>query len=74
VLVSVSPDNYPLGLKDIIPDGDLPVVWTNTNFRMIYMNMGHGGHIFDDATQNKLIISGLRWVVETDKKGNVFLK
>ncbi len=74
VLVSVSPDNYPLGLKDIIPGGDLPVVWTNTNFRMIYMNMGHGGHIFDDATQNRLIIAGLRWVVETDKKGNVFLK
>jgi type 1 glutamine amidotransferase len=74
VLVSVSPENYPLGLKDIIPDGDLPVVWTNTNFRMIYMNMGHGIHIFDDATQNKLIIAGLRWVVETDKKGNVFLK
>ena len=74
VLVSVSPENYPLGLKDIIPDGDLPVVWTNTSFRMIYMNMGHGGHIFDDATQNKLIIAGLRWVVETDKQGNVFLK
>jgi type 1 glutamine amidotransferase len=74
VLVSVSPENYPLGLKDISPDGDLPVVWTNTNFRMIYMNMGHGIHIFDDATQNKLIIAGLRWVVETDKKGNVFLK
>ena len=74
VLVSVSPENYPLGLKDIIPDGDLPVVWTNTNFRMIYMNMGHGEHIFDDATQNKLIIAGLRWVVETDMKGNVFLK
>lgn len=74
VLVSVSPENYPLGLKDIIPDGDLPVVWTNTRFRMIYMNMGHGGHIFDDATQKKLFIAGLRWVVATDKKGNVFLK
>jgi type 1 glutamine amidotransferase len=74
VIVSLSPENYPLGLKDIIPDGDLPVVWTNTKYRMIYMNIGHGAGIFSDATQNKLIISGFRWVVATDKKGNVFEK
>jgi type 1 glutamine amidotransferase len=72
VLVTLSSDNYPLGLKDIIPDGDLPVVWTNTDYRMIYLNMGHGAGIFSDATQNKLIISALRWIVATDKKGNVF--
>ena len=74
VLVSLSQDNYPLGLKDIIPDGDCPVVWTNTRYRMIYMNMGHGSGIFSDPTQNQLIISGLRWVVASDKKGNVFEK
>jgi uncharacterized protein len=74
VLVTLSPDNYPLGLKDIIPDGDLPVVWTNTDYRMIYLNMGHGAGIFSDPVQNDLIISALRWVVETDKKGNVFEK
>jgi len=74
VLVSLSPENYPLGLKDIVPDGDLPVVWTNTDYRMIYLNMGHGGGIFGDATQNKLIISALRWVVSMDRKGNVFDK
>lgn len=72
VLASLSSDNYPFGLKDIIPDGDTPVVWTNTTYRMIYLNMGHGGNIFSDATQNKLIISALRWVIATDKKGNVF--
>ncbi len=74
VLATLSTDNYPLGLKDIIPDGDLPVVWTNTDYRMIYMNMGHGAGIFSDATQNMLIIAGLRWVVATDRKGNVFEK
>lgn len=74
VLVSLSPDNYPLGLKDIIPDGDLPVVWTNTNYRMIYMNMGHDRHVFGDATQDMLIIAGLRWVAATDREGNVFEK
>jgi type 1 glutamine amidotransferase len=41
---------------------------------MIYMNMGHGDKIFSDATQNKLIISGIRWIVAADKKGNVFEK
>ncbi|MBE9598257.1 ThuA domain-containing protein [Pedobacter sp. MC2016-24] len=72
VLASLSTDNYPLGLKDILPDGDTPVIWTNTDYRMIYLNMGHGGEIFKDATQNKLIIAALRWVIATDKKGNVF--
>lgn len=72
VLVSLSPDNYPLGIKDIIADGDVPVVWTNTDYRMIYLNMGHGPYIFTDATQNKLIIAALRWVIATDKKGNPF--
>ena len=74
VLVTLSQENYPLGLKDIVPEGDFPVVWTNTDYRMIYMNMGHGDKIFSDATQNKLIISGIRWIVATDKKGNVFEK
>lgn len=72
VLVTLSPENYPFGLKDIVPDGDFPVVWTNTDYRMIYLNMGHGLRIFNDPIQNMLIINALRWVVATDKKGNVF--
>jgi type 1 glutamine amidotransferase len=74
VLVSLSQDNYPLGLKDILPDGDCPVVWTNTRYRMIYMNMGHGTKIFTDPAQNALIIAGFRWVVASDTEGNVFMK
>ena len=42
VLMSLSPKNYPIGLKDIVYGGDWPVVWTNTKYRMIYLNMGHG--------------------------------
>lgn len=72
VLATLSFDNYPLGLKDILPDGDCPVVWSNKKYRMIYMNMGHGTQTFSDATQNALFIEGLRWVVASDKKGNVF--
>jgi len=54
VLVTLDPSNYPIGLKDVIKSGDLPVVWTNTRYRMLYINMGHGDKIFDSAEQNKL--------------------
>ena len=71
VLLSLSPENFPMGIKHIITEGDMPVVWTNTNYRMIYLNMGHGPHILEDATQNKLIIAAFRWVITSDKRGNV---
>ena len=54
VLLTFDPANYPLGLKDVLTGGDLPAVWTNTKYKMIYMNMGHGDKIFTSATQNKL--------------------
>jgi len=54
VLVTLDPSNYPIGLKDVIKSGDLPVVWTNTRYRMLYINMGHGDKIFDSAEQNRL--------------------
>lgn len=74
VLLSISPKNYPLGIKDVVNFGDFPIVWTNTRYRMIYLNMGHGDEEFIDATQNLLFINAFRWVVSTDKKGNPFLK
>jgi uncharacterized protein len=55
VLVSLDPSNYPLGIKGLLTYGDIPVVWTNTQYKMIYMNMGHGDKIFDSPEQNKLI-------------------
>ena len=39
--------------------GDLPVVWSNTKYKMIYMNMGHGDKIFTSPMQNKLIEDAL---------------
>jgi uncharacterized protein len=65
VLVTLAPSNFPIGIKDVIPDGDLPVVWTNTKYRMVYMNMGHGFHgekVFSDATQNLLFAQALLWL------------
>ncbi len=62
VLVSISPKNYPLGIKDIISHGDFPIVWTNKKYRMVYLNMGHGDEGFIDATQNLLFTNAFRWV------------
>ena len=72
VLVSLSPKNFPIGLKDIVFGGDFPVVWTNTRYRMVYINMGHGDECFSDATQNLLFVNALRWVVSTAPSGNPF--
>ena len=62
VLVTFDPSNYPLGLKDVLTGGDLPVVWTNTKYKMIYMNMGHGDKIFTSPIQNKLIENAVNWL------------
>jgi uncharacterized protein len=55
VLLTLDPANYPLGIKGLLTSGDIPVVWTNTNYKMIYMNMGHGDKIFTSPLQNRLI-------------------
>jgi type 1 glutamine amidotransferase len=64
VLMSLAPSNYPIGFKDVITGGDLPVVWTNTRYRMLYLNMGHGDQIFTSPTQNKLFEDALLWTVQ----------
>lgn len=74
VLLSLSPKNYPLGIKDVVNFGDFPIVWSNKNYRMIYLNMGHGDEEFIDSTQNLLLVNAFRWVVSKDKSGNPFLK
>jgi len=62
VLVTLDRANYPLGFKDTLTGGDLPVVWTNTKYKMIYMNMGHGDKIFSNSTQNRLFEDALLWL------------
>jgi YVTN family beta-propeller protein len=62
VLLKLDPSNYPLGLKDVIEAGDCPVVWTNTKYKMIYMNMGHGSKILSNSTQNRLIENAVVWL------------
>jgi uncharacterized protein len=62
VLVTFSPSNYPLGFKDVLTSGDLPVVWSNTKYKMLYLNMGHGDKIFSNTTQNQFIENAVQWL------------
>jgi uncharacterized protein len=62
VLITLDPSNFPLGFKDTLTGGDIPVVWTNTRYKMIYMNMGHGDKIFSDVHQNRMFEDALLWL------------
>jgi uncharacterized protein len=62
VLATLDPSNYPLGLKDVVIGGDLPVVWSNTKYKMVYMNMGHGDKIFTSSIQNRLMENAMNWL------------
>ncbi len=65
VLLTLAPSNYPIGMKDVLRGGDLPVMWTNTRYRMLYTNMGHGDRIFTSPTQNRMLEDALMWVAKT---------
>ena len=71
VLVTLDSSEYPLGKKDQIVGGDVPVVWTNTRYHMLYMNMGHGDKNFTSAIQNRLFTNGLLWLAKEGGKGPV---
>jgi uncharacterized protein len=68
VLMSLAPENYPLGVKSFISGGDTPVVWTNTKYHMLYMNMGHSNKIFSNYDQNKMITDGILWLGGATRK------
>ncbi len=77
VLLSIDPSSFPLGtgpkLHEIWHSGDYPVVWTNTKYKMLYVNMGHNdidyenktnkelSFQFQNQTQNQMIINALKW-------------
>lgn len=82
ILLSIDPSSFPLGTgpkpHEIWHSGYYPVVWTNTRYRMIYMNMGHNdidyehntneelSFTFQNETQNTLIMDALRWLGSTE--------
>jgi uncharacterized protein len=67
VLMTLAPSNFPLGFKDTISSGDIPVTWTNLKYRMIYTNMGHGDKIFDSPLQNRFFENALLWLGGRDR-------
>jgi hypothetical protein len=83
ILCSIDTSSFPLGTgpkqHEIWREGYYPVVWTNTGYRMIYMNMGHNDIDYEGGTnrelsssfsspeQNKLIIQSLFWLAEKRK-------
>jgi hypothetical protein len=86
ILLSIDSTSFPLGTgpkpEEIWHSGYYPVVWTNKNYKMIYMNMGHNdidyehhtnkdlSHTLDNPMEEKLIMNSLLWLGEgkrTDK-------
>ncbi|MFF6842167.1 RICIN domain-containing protein [Streptomyces tanashiensis] len=77
VLASVDPVSFPLGTdpNQSWYSGDYPLVWTNTQYRMLYANFGHNAmnystntrlsSTFASSTQNRLLIDGLKWLAGT---------
>jgi len=86
ILLSIDPASFPLGtgpkLHEIWHDGYFPVVWTNTNYRMIYLNMGHNdidyehkldntnqtlSFTFENEVQNSMLVNALLWLGKNKK-------
>jgi hypothetical protein len=83
ILLSIDATSFPLGngpkQSEIWHSGYYPVVWTNKNYKMLYVNMGHNDIDYDNKTnrelsfqfgndiQDKMIVDGLIWL-GTQKK------
>lgn len=81
ILLAIDSTSFPLGTgpkpHEIWHGGYFPVAWTNRNYRMIYMNMGHNdmdyehkygpdsrtlSHTLGNPVQDQFIIDGLLWL------------
>jgi uncharacterized protein len=78
VLISIDSTSFPLGtgpkLYEIWHSGYYPVVWRNTKYKMIYINMGHNdidyenktdkelSFTFNNEIQDRLVINALLWL------------
>ncbi len=83
ILLSIDSPSFPLGTgpkqNERWHSGYYPVAWTNNNYKMIYMNMGHNdidyenktnktlSFTFDNKMQDQFIIDGLLWLGNSNK-------
>jgi hypothetical protein len=56
ILLSVDPSSFPLGTKadETWHSGYYPIAWTNKNFKMLYLNMGHNDIDYENKTNEQL--------------------
>jgi hypothetical protein len=78
ILFSIDPSSFPLGTgpipTEIWHSGYYPVIWTNTNYKMLYVNMAHndmdyeGGtnrqlsFAFQNMQQNQMLLNAIKWL------------
>ena len=65
VLLTLDESNLPMGVKNVLRGGDVPVAWTHTRFRMLYLNYGHGDRIFTSPILTAMIDNSLAWLLGT---------
>jgi uncharacterized protein len=63
VLLTLDGSNYPLGVKNTLNGGDIPVAWIHTKYRMVYVNYGHGDRIYSTPPLPTMIDNSLRWLL-----------
>jgi hypothetical protein len=89
ILMSIDPSSFPLGTgpkpDEIWHSGYYPVVWTNKNYKMLYVNMGHNdidyenktnkelSYAFSSESQNQFLIDALLWLGD-EKKVNTGIR
>lgn len=87
ILLVIDSSSFPLGTgpkpEEIWHSGYYPVAWTNINYKMVYVNMGHNdidyehhnnntlSYTFENDVQNKFIINSLLWLGAKNKKREV---
>ncbi|HEY4147556.1 MAG TPA: ThuA domain-containing protein, partial [Chitinophagaceae bacterium] len=58
ILLSIDSSSFPLGTgpkqSEIWHSGYYPIVWTNTKYKMIYVNMGHNDMDYEHKTNKQL--------------------
>ncbi len=81
ILLAIDSSSFPLGTGpkayEIWQSGYYPVVWSNKNYKMVYVNMGHNdmdyehkynkvttslSSSFGSESQNKMLINSLMWL------------
>jgi type 1 glutamine amidotransferase len=63
VLLTLDASNFPLGIKNTLNGGDIPVAWINKKYRMVYLNYGHGDQIYSTPILPAMIDNCLRWLL-----------